>query len=467
MAQDLKQIQQMIDNIEDSLARLRVRRTDYVEETSIPLDLIKDIQTKEKNIAELKQRRQDILEQQRMDLINILRRDPRYQREIDQTWRKCYQMFKPKDYTASAPTTLEEALNAFDDLPVSGSKYPIVLQFVDLLTRSIIGTLGAQLTRWLSLQVDSIEQLKEWTNDSLGVFQARQDSTDSPQLLIWIQRKEDGDGYTVRRILLIKNSEIYDPKIGTGAVPLDGFDISFEDSGIEDQDFNLAQVKHVLRQRIDYTASEYEIDHSDLIVNVFLSFSYLDWDVDRWPATEDSDPELIGYRCKGVVLRIVDRFLAPQYQGERQFWRNKWEELQTLMDRLSHQHIFPGDGLSGKRLVAQLRQPNRIGVRLTQAPPHFTADTDAHPFHDFVRSGVPIALWPRQELGQGICGAEYERLLNCSLCDLLETLRQRRQQTDLEEDNHICHHLSLFWEDPNLVPPELYKHKPRIRMPTP
>jgi hypothetical protein len=71
---------------------------------------------------------------------------------------------------------------------------------------------------------------------------------------------------------------------------------------------------------------------------------------------------------------------------------------------------------------------------------------------DFIanRTALPVALWSRRiELSACI-----ESILDCKVGDIPEQILDKRCESLVQKDDeHIGHHLTLLWEDPNILPP--------------
>ncbi|MEM7601508.1 MAG: hypothetical protein AAF357_08845, partial [Verrucomicrobiota bacterium] len=66
-------------------------------------------------------------------------------------------------------------------------------------------------------------------------------------------------------------------------------------------------------------------------------------------------------------------------------------------------------------------------------------------------SALPVALWTRDSTFEsGLLG-----LLDCVVSSLHERIRQERQSAKRSNETLIGRHLSLVWEDPRVIPPDM------------
>ena len=74
----------------------------------------------------------------------------------------------------------------------------------------------------------------------------------------------------------------------------------------------------------------------------------------------------------------------------------------------------------------------------------------------FYYAGIPVALWMRPEAENIDCAEELQNICNAcnSWSDLPKVIKQKRSEAwEQDIDIHIGNHLSLLWDDPNIVPP--------------
>ena len=72
---------------------------------------------------------------------------------------------------------------------------------------------------------------------------------------------------------------------------------------------------------------------------------------------------------------------------------------------------------------------------------------------DFVakKTALPVVLWSRR----GGVSDGLDCVLECQVVHLPERILEERCNSLTEDENHIGRHLTLIWEDPNVMPPTL------------
>jgi hypothetical protein len=51
---------------------------------------------------------------------------------------------------------------------------------------------------------------------------------------------------------------------------------------------------------------------------------------------------------------------------------------------------------------------------------------------------------------------QVDGLLTCCIEEVIEKVTEKRREALQNQDSHIGHHISLLWEDPNRLPPDIY-----------
>ncbi len=96
---------------------------------------------------------------------------------------------------------------------------------------------------------------------------------------------------------------------------------------------------------------------------------------------------------------------------------------------------------------------NLVGLTLIDVP---NQDSSTNIFNLIFELGFPLALWSRSNLSESTNEVELNRVLEaCILANLPKTVKRERRESRKKPRNcHIGHHLSLLWDDPDLVPPK-------------
>lgn len=178
--------------------------------------------------------------------------------------------------------------------------------------------------------------------------------------------------------------------------------------------------------------------------------------IDQW-SVDDNVPEhcksIFGTECE-VSVRFTDRLKQikkpdPYFAKYKAKWRRLVNQTGIKADNIFH---ALGTG-SYRKLFKQIDPDRIIAVRLIEL---LQASKRGSVMEAFYYAGIPIAFWMRsgaENLGQGTLQEIYQ---NCTCWSQLPgAVREKRSEAWEEEDEtHIGNHLSLLWDDPNLVPPK-------------
>ena len=191
-------------------------------------------------------------------------------------------------------------------------------------------------------------------------------------------------------------------------------------------------------------------------VELFLPFTLLNHencDVHQWTYDADFGDRWVALEYP-LVLRSYDRI----YEGNVILW-NDWKENWTICE-----NAFNGNALKilkekdytekGGFLSVHLK---KFGcVAMTFVPPKF--DSRAHIFKKMVNAGTSIALWPRstvEAFDEETVEQIYRTLLTgCDFSKLPDMILEKRREA-LEDKSSLVNMLTLFWDKPHPLPPDI------------
>jgi hypothetical protein len=137
-------------------------------------------------------------------------------------------------------------------------------------------------------------------------------------------------------------------------------------------------------------------------------------------------------------------------------WHNKWEMLKESLNKIPDEsaflHVDQLDGCDWDGVIDSfLAQEEKIGIKVT-CPPSEANQEEL--FDAIIKAATPIAIWIRRDIS-GLNPVEKikELLAAGPLFELPKSIYQRRASPPKEE--HIYCDLSLLWEDPNRLPPDV------------
>ena len=194
---------------------------------------------------------------------------------------------------------------------------------------------------------------------------------------------------------------------------------------------------------------------SELVVELFLPASCLGFAVDQLKVLAKRTFGPIGNKYPFIV-RSVERLQWLQDNEYVNDWRNKWDTLQEALNKIPDEsaflHLDQLDGCNWDGVIDRfLAQKEKIGIQVS-CPPSEAAQEEL--FDTIIKAATPIAIWIRRDIS-GLNSIEKikELLAAGPLFELPKSIYQRRASPPNGE--HIYCDLSLLWEDPNRLPPDI------------
>jgi hypothetical protein len=210
--------------------------------------------------------------------------------------------------------------------------------------------------------------------------------------------------------------------------------------------------------------------HNELTLEFFLPRALLCYPLDSILIEGGaSEPVPIGIQ-HGVVVRSADRLDAERGSHGRLHWELRWQSFRSAPQdparRLLLSKAFEGEA-ERKKFDARLTRPHAFpfALGLMLSPPAVSPVSQQDPLSNWViRTGIPIALWLQEgaSLDESLL-SDFERLLE-NVSDLPRLVRERRHQ-GFAEESRLGKHLTLFWDDPERLPPE-YREDLDLEAPT-
>ncbi|MGL6139147.1 MAG: hypothetical protein ACRC2M_17775, partial [Planktothrix sp.] len=120
------------------------------------------------------------------------------------------------------------------------------------------------------------------------------------------------------------------------------------------------------------------------------------------------------------------------------------------------EHLDQMENFNWRLLRMNLKE--KIGLKLTCAPPKTKME---YLFKAILGATTPIAIWTRCHVDHCDLAAEIDRILTLNnlsrLCESVQTVRAEADAQRLDDPtlDHLGFHLSLLWEDPYRIPPDV------------
>jgi hypothetical protein len=224
----------------------------------------------------------------------------------------------------------------------------------------------------------------------------------------------------------------------------------------ERESFDWQELQNLIDQMIELSMGilHRQSKNSDLTIEFFLPKDLLTEPVDSWkPYNEDSSGFSIpiGYDYQ-VIVRSYER-LRPRYRA-RYRWFEKWRQVKRYQTQPANQWFLPITECPGDPTILcyQLDDENLLGCTLKSDPVETSKNIFVEPIN---HAGTPIVIWLRRNLNH--FNDQVTQLLNNAIADLPEAVRNQRREARKEQaslEEHIGYHLSLWWDNPNRLPPE-------------
>jgi hypothetical protein len=267
-------------------------------------------------------------------------------------------------------------------------------------------------------------------------------------LLITVRRKQDTDGFVVNGWL------IPDDAVRDRTQRFHPLDIDPTQKGKE---CNLSQMPQVVDELIQLSLEHLLGKQFELTIEMFLPLDYLHEGIDEWKIVDLDEEIPIGTTYR-VVVRTYDR-LTPKYLKARlNSWYKNWERVKGTWDNTpdpdnDFEILDDYSDINWKRLEDNLTQ--KLGLKLTCG---LLEEHREGVIKAVYRSATPIAIWPRCSFLNLDLMSEINTLISSRcLADLSEAIRQKRQAAESEDEPEKClgKHLTILWEDPYRLPPDV------------
>ena len=184
----------------------------------------------------------------------------------------------------------------------------------------------------------------------------------------------------------------------------------------------------------------------ELTMEFFLPDPLLNHDIEDLKIEEDDDPIGTDHR---VVIRSLNRLQNSPSRKRR--WFRYWNKCKDALKNDPRECMFRVDE-SEKSFPRSRLEEGTVFFILNSLPEQGTLIR-------LIRSGVPIALWPRQK------NSEDKLSVSCQTLDELpEFIRKKRLRIWESNGEEHTGHVSLLWDDPKRVP-LLEKKKKKLGAP--
>ena len=195
-----------------------------------------------------------------------------------------------------------------------------------------------------------------------------------------------------------------------------------------------------------------------LVVELFLRFVDLnssDCDMHHWKVNKTFGSSAMSLEYP-LLVRSLDRADCDDDEMVMYDWHHNWEKLKE------QKTIVQPRFLSREQFEKDISLKDDMCLAFTVIPPPIEVPRKLPPGHIFSRmmgDGTSIALWPRPD--SSLDGTDETQIREAYLTilsgydfsELPEKIWEQRRRTSSQADL-LVHCLTLFWDDPNCVPPD-------------
>lgn len=217
-------------------------------------------------------------------------------------------------------------------------------------------------------------------------------------------------------------------------------------------------------------------------VQFFLPYRFIEkeikpidlFSIDEVATATGCDPHHWGVDHE-IIMRFSERITAENINNQQSYlWMKKCqlfrniqqqnltqilkceEEIQKLIESNNQQIVIFKKTLANNdhpnKILKYHKFNNVIGSRLTNLSQENSLELK-NILAILYETGIPLSLWIRPDANPELnCQERLDPMCQCPLEKLPEIIKNKRFDAWLE-DNHIGNHLSLLWDDYQLVPP--------------
>lgn len=153
-----------------------------------------------------------------------------------------------------------------------------------------------------------------------------------------------------------------------------------------------------------------------------------------------------GLGCEYPFVIRTNLNTCPTGRRYHSNWAEKWENIQKVWNHPMRDVVRSIDcSLTEEEIIEEMMNLNAAVLQ------------DCHDVGDLFEmiaedTALPVALWSREPLFQ----ERLADMLDCEVNALGDRIRQERDKAHkLKSEDSLGNHLSLVWEDPKIVPPDM------------
>ena len=301
--------------------------------------------------------------------------------------------------------------------------------------------LRQSLTNWLERYLGNYQDLLELLKSKRKIEKVLKGSQE-PCLLIGV--------FDDNNSLVVQGWLIEDIKSYKSIEGVDCYSLANEEAKVT-TDKNLSNLPELLQSF--YQQSLVRCQCNIQKIHVFLPYSLIDRQersIDSL-VIEEKNPFVppIGAKYE-VVVRFSERLKVSQDDQYSVIYKEKWQIVKDNLEKSVINILELSENTNPNKLYKQLMPERVVGARLSAPISKAKLEFIMQAFYF---AGIPIALWLREEASNLNCCQELNNICQeCCLEELPRNIKNRRYQDWGADTNAIGNHLSLLWDDFDLVP---------------
>jgi len=224
----------------------------------------------------------------------------------------------------------------------------------------------------------------------------------------------------------------------------------------------LAEVPSIIDQFLKKSREYLRGKHCcPIALEIFLPLEYLCSEVERWEVSiRRNRMQPLGTQHP-VILRSYERLELDYLDYCWTEWCENWEQMKMHLSITPSHELFEKleevESCDWDAILYNYREKvEKIGFIIPCLP---SEEKQEALFNAMLDASVPIALWIRKAIPDFDHITEFTELLKAGpLKDLPECIRKLRERAHVEKkavDTDYAYHLSILWEDPNRLPPDV------------
>jgi hypothetical protein len=302
-----------------------------------------------------------------------------------------------------------------------------------------------------NLSNNLVNRLEQWLNEiiiELNEFKeeiARGINSQNPCLLITICENKQKQNYYNIESWFIEDCQTYRNDCQIKAKPIFKSEESYPESKIQ-------EIVRVSRNKC------YECESiSQLPIHIFLPIKLMKLDIDAWSIQEQPvgrSRRLFGLEHE-IMLHSQDRLNNIYGNDLKNKLKEKWDNVETLYWETVSSIFEDVDPDDPDALYKKGQIDKIVAIKWSQPLSILQKNIEIDDLFEelILCSPIPLALWAREAVDGIDFAKELHNILE-ECCHLQKFPKEIKEKRLKAKRGDMVNHLSLFWDDPKLLPPQ-------------